>query len=151
MLNAGARLAGIPLAIISWTAKDWSMIPNPLKKDEGNENACEDNDKRSELVHSFTLKAIGESNVGGDGRSMVRELSKKSRGVKPRHVPGGNNVLCRRPPNFYVSLITQISHAAPVGWVNQSGAAKGIDSILRRFPPVPVPADFSPYILPGAN
>jgi len=59
------------------------MIPNPLKKDEGNENACEDNDKRSELVHSFTLKAIGESNVGGDGRSMVRELSKKSRGVNP--------------------------------------------------------------------
>ena len=86
------------------------------------------------VLPKYLLKAICKTEIRFDRRSVVSHRVEESLWLK-----ANDSVTLGSPSNLKISLIAEIASMAGAGRINEGSASKGIYSVVRRFPPVPVP------------
>jgi hypothetical protein len=87
------------------------------------------------------LETIRKTGIRGDGPGVVIQRVEKSSWLEAGEVEGKDDVLRGSPANLEISLIAEIAGAAGSGWINQHSASESVYSVVRGFPPVPVPGE----------
>lgn len=95
---------------------------------------------------SCSLKSEGKTDISCDRRVLVGYCLKKCFWLKAGNVEGDDGVAHGNPPNFEISLVAEIARMANTRRVNQDSASKGINAVMRRFPPVPIPSQCSGHV-----